>query len=1856
MGGGYKAMSKSIDERVVEMRFDNKQFESNVQTSMSTLDKLKKSLNLSGAAKGLQDIDNSAKNVNFSPLAKGVETVRDRFSALDIMGITTLANITNLAVNAGKKIMSALIIDPIKSGFQEYETQINAVQTILANTSSKGTSLDQVNSALDQLNTYADKTIYNFTEMTRNIGTFTAAGIDLNTSVSAIKGIANLAAVSGSTSQQASTAMYQLSQALASGTVKLMDWNSVVNAGMGGQVFQDSLKETARLHGVAIDQMITDEGSFRETLQNGWLTSDILTETLAKFTGDLNENQLRTMGYTEEQIASIIKMGQTANDAATKVKTFTQLFDTLKEAAQSGWTNSWGIIVGDFGEAKETLTKMSNTFGEIIQKSADSRNALLLGGLASGWKQLCEQGVSDTAGFQEAITNVAKSHGVDINSMINDDVDFQDALAQLLKDGKMTSSDLGTAISELTDKTNSMSEEQMKNAGYTAEQVDALNKLNEKVKDGSLNLEEFAQKMQKPSGRENLIEALWNSLDALLSVINPVKEAFREIFPAMTGEQLYAITEKIRDFTASLTLGGKQSDNLKRTFKGLFAVLDIIKQGFTAAIQAIFPFAKGAGTLGDSILSVTAKIGDWLVALDNAVKKSGIFKTVFGALSSVVSTTFSIVGKAFTFISNGINKVFDGSPLLERIQEQIANIGTTAGDMKDGVSKAFDSLGKAISNSPFANGLKNMYALVKSIAGDIVSSLSDMAKNAMDKLGDVDFSSFFDFLNTLSVGGIAIAITKFVKAVKDPLESLGGIKDIIKGVTNILDSVRGCFEAYQTKLKADALIKIATAIAILTGSLLVLSLIDSAKLASALAAMGGAFGELLTAMAIFNKIGGNIKGSVQTVNLMIGMSVAILILAGAMKTLSELDWNGIAKGLVGIAGLAAIMTTTTTKVLSKDGQTMMKGALNMVVFAAAMKILVSAVKDLSELSWEQIGKGLAGVGGLMAELSIFLNTAKFSGKALSTATGVLILSAAMKVLASVCSDFGSMDWGQIGKGLTSIGVLLTELALFTNLTGNASHVISTGIALVAIAGAMKILASAVLDFSTMSWEEIAKGLVAMGGALAELALGLIFMNGTLAGSGALLIAAAAIAVLTPSLVVLGSLSLESIGKALLVLAGSFVVLGVAGLVLAPLTPVIIALAVAFGIIGVAVLAIGAGLLAAGMGLTAIAAGIGALAIIGSAGMVAFIEAISVGLDGLIELMPKIAVLIVEIVAAAVTALVECLPILISGIGQLILGILDALATYGPQICDTLVTFLITIINTMASRIGEIVDAVMNFLINMLTAVSGRIGELVEPAVGILTNVILAVVNAAQPVIDIVLSVVQQFANVIVQILTALASTIETIGDSISQVFASFADVISTAGDSISEVLQSIADVIETAFNGISDTITAVGDSIRNVLDGIADIISSIGEAALNAGTGFENMANGVRTLTELNLVDMGASLATVAGGIATIAKNSEGLAAVGTGMEQISTSVQMSASSFSFIAAGIANMVIAMNSVTGSVALFNASMSSMSAVASMVMGSVVSVVVNAGTSISAASLSMMTGLASGISSGGIAAGTIMTALMTSLTTMVISRVASFCSAGLALASALANGLIGGSGAVRAALSSALSSCATSIQSYYGEFYSAGIYLGQGLTSGIGAQESAAYSAGYRLGQAAVNGEKAGQQSHSPSKATEKAGKWLGEGLIIGIKKIGSAVGKSGKDMGANAVNSISTALSNISALTNEDFSADPIITPVLDLSNIQNGVRNLDGLFSDTCTINLAIASGINFSSEKTSLMDTFNDAIKSVADMVASSNEEKDKKPIVIEVPVSLSGRQIAKASASYIKEETDKLDKQNSRKGGNL
>ena len=1456
-------MSTTVDERVVEMRFDNKQFEQNIQTSLSSLDKLKKSLNLEGAAKGLETVNDAANKCsgNMSPLSNAVETVRVRFSALEVMAITALQNITNSALAAGKNLVSAFTIDPIKTGFEEYETQINAVQTILANTSSKGTTLDQVNNALDELNHYADMTIYNFTEMTRNIGTFTAAGVDLDTSVAAIKGIANLAAVSGSNSQQASTAMYQLSQALAAGTVKLQDWNSVVNAGMGGQVFQDALKETAKVHGIAIDEMIKDEGSFRETLSKGWLTSDILTETLAKFTGDLNEDQLRTMGYADDQIKSIMEMGKTANDAATKVKTFTQLFDTLKEAAQSGWTQSWEIIVGDFEEAKELLTEVSDTFSAVINASADARNKML-----QDWK------------------------------------------------------DLG--------------------------------------------------------GRTMMIEAVKNVFEGLVSVVKPVREAFHEIFPPMTGKQLADITERVRDLTAKFKMGEESSKNLKNTFKGVFAVLDIVGQAFKAVADGVGELIGLFLPAGNGVLSLTGSFGEYLVKLDETVKKTDVF-------GKAVSTVVDIVKTAITFVKTAGEKVkefgkvagekfdFPGFELfhsfLERVHDRMAQIGDGAGKMKSRVIVAFEMMGEALEKCKFLKVMEALWTAVKVIAGGIADAVGTMMGTLAEKLGNADFSGVLDVLNSIAVGGIALSISKFLKSVTEPLEGLNGV---LEGVTGILDGVRGCFEAYQTNLKAGTLLKIGAAIALLAGSIIAISLIDSDKLSASLGAITVLFANLLGAITIFNKISSDTGKVAKACTAMIAMSVAVSILAGALKKVSDLDWGELARGLVGIAGLTTIVVAS-SKAMASGQKQVMKGATSLIIFGAAIKILASACRDLSKLQWDELGRGLTGVGVLFAEIAVFLRVAKFNGKMLSTATGIVILAAAMKVLASACKDFGQMEWSEIGKGLAGIGGLLAEIAIFTNLAGNAKHVMSTGMALITIGAAMKILASAVKDFGQlqwdeigrgltamgvalaevaiavklmpknmigigtglvivggaleiisncmskfggMQWEEIGRGLTVMGGALAELAISLNFMKGTLGGSAALLVASGALAVLAPVLSILGALSWEAIVKGLISIAGAFTIIGVAGAVLTPLVPTILALSGAFALIGVGVLTIGAGLLAAGTGLSSLAIGFTALATAGAAGATAIVAALTVIVTGIAGLIPAVLtkvgegiIAICKVIAAGAPAIgeavkavvltlidvfVSCVPQLADGALQLVVGVLAALVTYTPQIVDLAFKFLIGILEGIASNLPSLikagVDVLVAFFAGIVDALRGiDTGALLKgiAGIGLLSAIMLALSATASLVPGAMVGILGMGAVVAEMALVLAAVGLLSKLPGLSWLIGEGGKLLQGIGTAIG---QFVGGIVGGFMSGVSSQFPQIGADLSAFMNNVQPFLQGASQIQPSMMDGVKALAETVLILTAADILQGLTSWLT---GGSSLSKFGEELVPFGEAMRDFSLAI-----------------------------------------------------------------------------------------------------------------------------------------------------------------------------------------------------------------------------------------------------------------------------------------------------------------------------------------------------------------------------
>ena len=1400
-------MSTSIDERVVSMQFDNKQFESNAKTSMTTLERLKEKLNFSGAAKGLENVNSAAKNINMAGLSSAVEAVQAKFSALQVMAITALANITNSAVNAGKRIASALIIDPLKSGFQEYETQINAVQTILANTQSKGTTLDQVNAALDELNLYADKTIYNFTEMTRNIGTFTAAGVDLKTSVSAIQGIANLAAVSGSTSQQASVAMYQLSQALASGTVKLMDWNSVVNAGMGGQVFQDALKETARLHGVAIDQMIKDEGSFRETLQKGWLTSDILTETLSKFTtsgvneylekhtklsadaiSKMREQAIATgntsaaykemakqlaesSDLTSDQIYELLNLSTTAEDAATKVKTFSQLIDTTKEAMQSGWTQTWEIIIGDFEEAKTLWTEISDVLSNSISKSAEARNNLLEGALGSKWskftEQITEAGVTMDE-FQTKLGETAKEHGKDLDKLIEEYGSLEkvissgamstDIIVQTLKNlaglGKETEdltgkleyfqavvdkvwsgaygvgadrikalTDAGydyATVQELVDKTvdghrltlEDLSDTQLESIGYTEEQITAIRKLADEADKSGTPLNKLIEDMQKPSGRELLIDSIRNSFEGLSKIVKRIKLVFKQIFPRTTSEQLYGMIEAVHSFSEKLANSQPVAIKLGKAFRGLFSVVDILRMGFIKIVDALKPLVPKVGGVASKILELSASFGDWLFQLRNSIKSTGSFVEGIRNINDsteAVATRISNLSQLFTtlyesfkvkIVTPGLDALSD---ILDRLKERFSGLIEVVTSLSPIFSNTFSSIGEAIKSSDFMSILQALFAGVVAIGAGLGKAFSGLLASLTGIDSGNGLAGFFDILNAFITGGIGVGIIKFLKSATGTFENFSGIGESITGV---LDGVKGCLSAYQSQLKSDILLKLAEAIAILAVSLLVLASIDSKKLSGSLSAITVTFGDLMASMAILNQLGSSGKGSVKNAaNLsvltgaIIGMSVAILILSVAVKKLANLKLEDLAKGMIGVVVLVG-MVAVVAKRLSENGPLLMKSAAAMIMYAYAVKILTSSVMTLSELSWGELIKGLVGVGALLGAIVGFTQLIGNPQELISTGVGMILVSAALVILASVAKQFATMKPEEIENGLAGIGGSLLAIGVALQLM--PENMFSIGVGLVLISASLSIITGVLTKIGALKPEEISNGLAGIGGSMLMLAIALNFMTGTLAGAGALIIAAGALAIIAPVIFLLGKMKLTEIGKGLLAIAGVFTILGVAGYLLGPMVPVIIALTRAIALLGAGILAIGGGLMLAAMSL-----GIFATAL--SAGATAIAAGLTIVVTSVLSLIPFLVMKIGEgivifatMIAAAAPVIGQAIVVVITTIILTILklanNILSIIAEYGPSIISSVLDILIGLCGVLIEKIPELVDVAIQLMV------------------------------------------------------------------------------------------------------------------------------------------------------------------------------------------------------------------------------------------------------------------------------------------------------------------------------------------------------------------------------------------------------------------------------------------------------------------------------------------------------------------------------------------------------------------------------
>ena len=1105
-------MSKTIDDRVVSLQFNNRQFESNVAQSMSTLDKLKQKLNLPGSVKAFDNISAAAGKVNLNGISQGVDALQARFSSLDVVAVTALANITNSAVNAGKNMISSLTIDPITTGFREYELQMNSVQTILANTAHKGVDIDQVTAALDELNAYADKTIYNFAEMTRNIGTFTAAGVDLDKSVNAIKGIANLGAMSGSSAQQVNTAMYQLSQALATGRVSLMDWNSVVNAGMGGEQFQNALKRTAEHFGYNVDEMIAKYGSFRESLtQGGWLTADVLTETLNQISGAYSEADLIQQGYTADQAKAIVQMAQTAEEAATKVKTFTQLISTLQEAAGSGWAKTWQILLGDFEEAKEFFTGLSDYFGKMISSSADARNNLLSEGFDSNWvrltKRIEDAGVPlDT--FTDKLKQVSKEmYGIDLDAKITEFGSLEKAMVNLPEAGDMvietlkqiaeSGSDLNTSTEAMTDKLEyfqkvvnevwrgdwkngqqrieeltaagydyakvqdlvnktvdghkltleDLNETQMKAIGFTDEQVEAMKKLSAEAEKSGTSLNELINNLDRPSGRQLFLEGIFNTLKAFIEPLRAIKRAFNEVF-AINGDQIYGVLAGFHRLSEAILMNEDSLDKLTRTFRGIFGVVKIFTTLMSGGLGLAFNVLTTIlENFNLHILDVTAFIGDIVYAFTDWITSGEI-------LSSIISGIGSLLGNAAGPLGDFVNKLKE-LPGVKSALESISNIFGK-------ISIILTSFGNMVSvEGPIAAIKKLFEELKESLKGitwdDVLAGLSDFGSKIRTAFGEAISAAREmgpDIISGLAEGlssGIQTVISKAQEIAEKVIEAAKAILGIHSPSTEFIEIGKNVIEGFIEGLKNGA-----TTLVEAIGEV-IQKVIDTAQNidwgdAAFVGILVGAGFLVNKFLNIIDKFGSAFEGFGK-----IGESIS-----GVFNTISD-SIKGLAKakkfnmytdGILNIAKAIGILAASLALLTYIDQGKLLGAVGSLIALVVALGVLSKVASKIDNT------KGMVKIGLMAASLGVSL----------------MMLSAAMKIISTIDPERSEQAlWAVIGM-ISAMGLIMIAFGKYVQNADAAKNANKVGKMFRKMATSLLIIAAAMKLLSMLSDGDIDKAM------------------------------------------------------------------------------------------------------------------------------------------------------------------------------------------------------------------------------------------------------------------------------------------------------------------------------------------------------------------------------------------------------------------------------------------------------------------------------------------------------------------------------------------------------------------------------------------------------------------------------------------------------------------------------------------------------------------------------------------------------------------------------------------------------------
>lgn len=1189
-------MSRVIDQKVVEMRFDNQNFEKNVKTSMSTLDKLKKALRLTDSGTALDGLEKKLNTINLGNLSNTISGIADKFSGLQLIGTMAIMKLANYAADAGIRIAKALSFDVIIAGWQKLQQKATAMSTLL----SQGYETEVVEKQLEKLNWFSDETSYNFTDMIENIAKFTATGKTLEDSVTAMQGIALWAAKSGQNAAKASAAMYQLSQALGAGYMRREDWKSIQNYSMDTDEFRQTVLETA----VAL-------GKLKKVGENTYqsLTGDLKTFTKAQFAESLTEG----MWFTSDVMMETYK--KYAN-GAEQVK---KLIDTMSE--QHGIDMIATDVIKAY-KAYNNLSKTGETFKDFVKSHSLTEDAAK--DLEKMVSELDKFGMSAMQAGQEYRTwadvvdstrDALSTKWMGIFETILGNIDQQKAL--------------WTTIGE-------------KFYDWFAEPLNSL----------QARLAEWAE----GGGRDLLFQAFGNLYKAIRALIKPIGLAFRDVFPHHTVEEFIEITKKFKDFTSHLILSEKSSENVRAAFRALFNVL---RGGLHVVRLLIETFGK--------LLIIFRPLGHNILVSVEALAKF-INKSVESARKAKILET-------------ALNKFVDG---IKYFTESMKTF------FKENLK--FDKI---------VNIFKSLFNILAKIGGAIIKVAADIIRNGdLKKLIDIingslvatmlsgwmfdqDSTGIFDFLETI----------------------LTNINKFVRRATKLLYNVKEILKAYTREVNARTLRTIAISVGILAASLVILSKVDPDRIGSALTAMLASMAALLGMFKLFIKMtedAKKLKGVGKASMALIKMAVGLWVFAHAIKTIAGIGLGDTLVALIAmIAGLKAMIKALNSlpeKDVRKGSKALIKMSLALVVFGAAMKILAS-------VPFLDLAKALGGAMVALKIMIVGLNKLN-PEKAISKSFALLIAANSMIILAAALKILATMSWGDIARSLVAMGGALALLVAALNIIGgkqtsfalNKSGLaksktagsIGKSFSLLIAANSLIVLAGALKILATMNWGDIGRSLVAMGGALALLVAAIKILSGnvgkSLGSAATLLIVANALVILALGLKILGSMSLASIGKGLLAIAGTFVVLGVAGALLSGVLPVILGLAGAAALFGIAAVAIGAGLALIATGITLLA-----VALAGGAGIIA--AGITAIIIGFAEAIPRLIRIAGDMLVALAEVLIKSAPELAKSIVVFIYETIKALAEYTPMIVTQILDLIILTLRAVADRVPELIVSI-----------------------------------------------------------------------------------------------------------------------------------------------------------------------------------------------------------------------------------------------------------------------------------------------------------------------------------------------------------------------------------------------------------------------------------------------------------------------------------------------------------------------------------------------------------------------------------